>query len=212
MAVRAPASALIVLSLLLTTGIPVHARKETTTRIAGVGENEKGKPVPVDVLSTTAAGVRVAITYMDSERASRALGTMVEGDTSIFRPRTDSSPGHLVFAVEIDNQSGSDVLYQPGQGRLVTDRTDAKFPMDYTMLYRLLAGHPGGAPPLEEVEKAVYSRAMTIRSGGSVRKLLVFEGPRDGKFKKLEVRVGALQVAEQELDPRFHFRRFKVNP
>ena len=195
-----------------TTGAIPRDEEEKVYRIAGEGRDDKDKPTPVEVLSASESGVSVSIRYLEPAQAAQAAGSVLAGAGAIFRARTETDRGHLVFILQIENQSPADIIYEPGQGRLITDRSDAEFPMDYTMLYRLLEGMPGGAPPLEEVEKAVYSRSTTIRSGGSVRKLLVFEGPRDERFKKLEIRVGTLNMAERDIDPRFQFRRFEVTP
>lgn len=184
----------------------------TQYRIAGAGRNEKNKVVPVDVLSSVQGDTRVSIRYLTPEEADAALATVVGDAGPLFKPRTETSRGHLVFALQIENQGKADVIYEPGQGQLVTDRSDAEFPLDYTGLYRLLSRLPDGAPSLEDVERAVYGRAVSIAPGGSVRKLLVFDGPRDAKFKKFEVRIGAIEFGEGEIDARFPFRRFKVKP
>ena len=95
---------------------------------------------------------------------------------------------------------------------LLTDRQDAEFPMDYTAIYGVLTKRGPGAPSLEKVERAVFSRSVTIKQGGTVRKLLVYPAPRDGKFKRLQVRLGALQIPEGDLDAAFDFRKFEVKP
>lgn len=203
------ASGLLIAILLMAAAGPA-AGKEKVTRIAGVGRDPKGKPTPVEILTASDSGLRISIGYLEPAAAGKAIGSILGESADIFRAQEEGVRGHLVFVLQIDNDSRSDVIYQPGQGRLITDRHDAEFPMDYTMLHRLLTTMPGGAPELEEVERAVFSRATTVRPGGSVRKLLVFEGPRNRKFKKLEVRIGALHLEDRELDPRFRFRRFEV--
>jgi hypothetical protein len=84
--------------------------------------------------------------------------------------------------------------------------------MDYSSLHDLLSRQPEGGPSLEDLRKAIFSESATIRPGGSVRKLLVFPGPRDGKWKGAEVRIGALHLTERDLDAAFRFRKFKVTP
>jgi hypothetical protein len=92
---------------------------------------------------------------------------------------------------------------------MLTDRSDAEFPFEYTSLHQLLETLPPGRPTLEEVEKGVFARAVTIRPGGSVRKLLAFPGPRDGNFKRMQILVGALHLPGGDLDAIFRYRRFK---
>jgi hypothetical protein len=200
---------LILLSLFF---FPVQAKREKVYRIAGVSTGEKGKPAPAEVLSFVEGGVRVTIRYLDPRAAEAALASVVDGAAGLFHERTESSRGHLAFALQLENEARDLLLFEPGQGRLVTDRADAEFPLDYTRLYQILARRPGGGPPLEELERAVFTRAVTVKPGGSVRKLLVFEGPRNGRFKKFEVRIGVLHLADRDIDARFPFRRFEVKP
>ncbi len=200
------------LVLILLPAADAQAKKDRIYRISGSGQDEKGKPVPTEVLSTAQSGVRISIRYLDALKAGEAMASVIGGTAGIFHERTATSRGHLVFALQIENESGFDLLFEPGQGRLITNRSDAEFPLDYTGLYDLLRTLPGGAPDLDEIEKAVYSRAATIRSGGSVRKLLVFDGPRDERFKKLEIRIGVIHTPEGEIDAKFPFRRFEVEP
>ncbi len=189
-----------------------QAKKDKIYRLSGSGQDEKGKPVPTEVLSVAQSGVRISIRYLDALKAGEAMASVIGGTAGIFKERTATTRGHLVFALQIENEGGFDLLFEPGQGRLITDRTDAEFPLDYTGLYELLRTMPGGAPDLEDIEKAVYSRAVTIRSGGSIRKLLVFDGPRDERFKKLEIRIGVIHTPDGEIDANFSFKRFEVEP
>ncbi len=193
-------------------GADAQARRPKVYRISGAGEDAKGRPAPAEVLTAEESGVRLSIRYLDAPAAGEAMASVVKGAGALFKERTETDRGHLVFALQIDNASAGDLLYEPGQGRLITDRSDAEFPLDYTGLYELLRTLPCGAPDLDEIEKAVYSRAVTIRAGGSIRKLLVFDGPRDGRFKRLELRIGAIHTPEGEIDARFPFRRFEVEP
>jgi hypothetical protein len=203
-------ASLILLLLIGIAGAEAVAGKKKVYRLAGAGEDDKGKPAPTEVLSATHSGVHLSIRYLDAARAGEAMASVVPGTEGLFRERTDAQRGHLVFALQIENGGGTDLIYEPGQGRLITDRSDAEFPLDYTGLYELLRTLPEGAPALEEIEAAVYSRSVTVRAGGSIRKLLVFEGPRDGNFKKIEVRIGVIHTPEGDIDARFPFRRFEV--
>jgi len=190
-----------------------QARREPKIyRIAGAGRDERGKVIPQDLLETEIGGVRMAIRYLDEPGRRGALASVPGLATDLFPEKPEIGPGYLVFALELANGGAGDLIFEPGQGRLLTDRHDAEFPMDYTALYGLLTKRGPGAPRLDEVERAVFSRATTIKPEGSVRKLLVFPGPRDGKFKRLEVRLGALHVPERDLDATFEFRRFEVKP
>jgi len=188
------------------------SRAPKVTRIAGAGRDAKGKVIARDVLEQATMGVRIAIRYLDGAGRKAALASVPGLAQDLFPEQVKAGEGFLVFALELANDAPGELIFEPGQGRLLTDRQDAEFPMDYTSLYGVLAKSGPAAPSLEQVERAVFSRAATIKPGGSVRKLLVFPGPRDERFKRLEVRLGALHLPEGDLDAAFEFRRFEAGP
>lgn len=185
-------------------------RKAKLYRIAGVTEDAEGKKVPAEILTFSAAGVTLAIRHLDGPSRRAALASVLGREVDLFSERTETTPGHLVFALEIRNRAAGDLIFEPGQSRLITHRLDAEFPLDYTMLFEEISRLPGEGISLEEIERAVYSRASTIRAGGSVRKLLVFPEPGASKYKKFEIRIGALHLPEGDLDTVFRFRKSKV--
>ena len=187
-------------------------KKEKPYRIAGVVKGEKGKPAPADSLSSDSSGVRAVIQYLDDPSRRAALASVLGREVDLFPERTGSSRGYMAFALEIENRGSGDLNFEPGHTLLATDRQDVEFPLDYSALYQMVSRSGAAAPSLEEIERAVYGRAVTIRPGGAVRKLLVFEGPRNGKFKKFEVKVRSLHVPSGDLDNTFLFRKFEVKP
>lgn len=191
---------------------PAEARQPKVYRISGAGRDAKGKLVPQDLLTRNADGVSMSIGYLDAAARGAALASVPGLPADLFPEASENGSAYLVFVLELGYQGQGDLMFEPGQGRLITDRQDAEFPMDYTAIYGLLTKRGPGAPSLDEVERAVFSRSATIKQGGSVRKLLVFPAPRDGKFKRLEVRLGALQIPDGELDAKFEFRKFEVKP
>jgi hypothetical protein len=185
--------------------------KEKRFRIAGVGRDARGKAAPAESLTFRASGIRVTVQHLDGGERRAALASVLGREADLFPEGGPGRRGHVVFTVEIDNQTEGDVIFEPGQGRLISDRLDAEFPMDYTRLHEILA-RVEGAPSLEQVERAVFARAATVRPGGAVRKLLVFEEPRDGRYRSLELRLGALHTPGGDLDGTFAFRKFEVEP
>ncbi len=185
-------------------------RKAKIYRIEGVSEDAEGRKVPAEVLTFSAAGVTLALRHLDGPSRRAALASVLGREVDLFPERTETTPGYLVFALEIQNRAPGDLIFEPGQSRLITHRLDAEFPLDYSTLFQELSRLPGEGVSLEEIERAVYSRASSIRPGGSVRKLLVFPEPGSSKYKKFEVRIGALHLQEGDLDAVFRFRRLEV--
>lgn len=209
---RLLAAFLCAIPLLLAPAGAEGARKKKVYRIAGESRNEEGDRVPKEVLTYGASGIQVAIRYLDGAARISALSSVLGREYDLFPERSEGERGHLVFVLEIRNGSEEDLHFEPGQSRLFTERLDAEFPFDYTRLYQRVSHLPGEPISLGDLEKAVFGRATMIRPGGSVRKLLVFRGPAEDKYKKIEVRIGALHLAEQDLDPAFRFRKFEVKP
>jgi len=199
------------LAFLLTGTVP-EAGAPRLFRIAGEAKDAKGKLAASDELAFEESGVRVTIRYLDAPARAAALKSVLGRELDLFPDRTEASRGYVAFALEISSHSKSDLLFEPGQCRLITDKYDVEFPMEYTAIYELLSRQPEGAPSLEDVQKAVFSASATIRPGGAVRKLLVFPGPRDSRWKGVQVRIGALHLTEKDLDAVFKFRKFKVAP
>jgi hypothetical protein len=199
------------LTSLVLTGTAL-AGKERPFRIAGEGRDARKKIVPVETLSFEAQGVKLTMRHLDGASARSAIASVLGREIDLFPARTASSRGFLAFALEIDNGGSGDLLFEPGQGRLITNRSDAEFPLDYSSIHEVLSRAGSGAPTLEEVEKAVYARAISVRPGGAVRKLLVYPGPRDAGFKTLQIRVGALHLPAGDADASFRFRKFEIEP
>jgi len=201
-----------VLPLFLVTASTIEAGKPKIYRIAGEGKDARGKVVPSDDLAFESAGISLSMRYLDGPARTSALSSVLGREVDLFPERSASSRGYLVFVFEIRSRAVGDLIFEPGQGRLITNKYDVEFPMDYSSLYELLSHQPAGSPSLEEVRKAVYSEATTIRPGGSIRKLLVFQGPKEDRWKTLQVRIGALHLTDGDVDTSFKFRKFEVEP
>jgi hypothetical protein len=190
----------------------VEAGKKRVYRISGAARDAKGKPVPTDTLVFDGAGLHLSARYLDGSLRHSALASVAAGAADLFPEPSETGRGYLVIALGFENHGQEDVLFEPGQSRLITDRMDAEFPLDYSILYELASHAGAGAPSLEEIERAVYARAVTVRPGGSILKLLVFKSPRDSRYKKLELRIGALHTPSGDTDVSFQFRKFEVEP
>jgi len=209
---RLTAAFAVALPFIAFTATVVEAGKPRILKIAGAAKDEKGKIVQAEQLAFEGSGIRLTMRYLDGPSRIAALSSVLGRDLDLFPERTDASRGYLVFAFSLENHAEGDLLFEPGQCRFITDRLDAEFPLDYSSLYEVLSHQPLGAPSLEEVKKAVFSEVATIRPGGAVRKLLIFTGPREDRFKEFQIRIGALHQTGGDLDTTFKFKKFKVTP
>ncbi len=197
-------------TLIIPAADQAEAARERPYIIAGAARDGRGKTVPAETLSFESSSLRLSLRYLDASGRRSALASVLGRELNLFPERSESGRGNLVFVMEVENRAGGDLIFEPGQSRLITDKLDAEFPLDYSSLFETLSGMPKGAPTLEEVERAVFSRAVTIRPGGAVRKLIVFPGPRSDRFRSFDVRIGALHLPEGDIDASFAFRKFKV--
>ncbi|MFQ5844676.1 MAG: hypothetical protein ACE5JG_06770, partial [Planctomycetota bacterium] len=168
--------------------IPLPSPAARPYRIAGARKDARGRWRPVERLEQTRGGVSFRIGFLDAGARRSVLRAALGRDVDLLPGRVDEArPGYLVFVLELRNGSGRDVLFNPGQARLASEKGDMKFALDYSALYRVSRRLGERGPSLEEIASVVFDRAVTIRPGGSVRKLLAFEAPREDRYRTLEV-------------------------
>ncbi len=182
-------------------------------RIAAAVRDAEGKWRPAAELEETREGLTVNIFYLPPASRGPALQKALGRDMDLLPGRVDERrPGFHVFVLRIDNASGQDLLFNPTQARMATEKGDLKFALDYSALYEESRRLGPQGPSLDEMASVVFDRSVTIREGGSVSKLLAFEAPRDDHYKRLEVRLHDLLVGITPLDLVFHFRKFTEEP
>ncbi|MGH9867390.1 MAG: hypothetical protein ACREAA_04390 [Candidatus Polarisedimenticolia bacterium] len=189
----------------------VLAAKDRPYRIAGAQRGPDKEWVPVDVMEQANRGVACQIRYLAPEARTDALKSAVNSSMELFPGRAaekNGHPGYIVFVLEMANQTTEDVMFNPGQARMVTEKGDMKFPLDYTAVHERLSSLGPGAPEVDEVAAAVFDRTVTLRPGGSVRKLLVFDAPREDTFKTIQVRLHEINVGTEDIGFLFPFRKF----
>jgi len=178
-------------------------------RIAGASKDEAGKWTPAEVMELKREGVTYQTQYLTTEEARAALKRAIGKDLDLLPGRIeDRRRGYLVFVLQIDNGSALDVIFNPNQARLSTEKGDMEFALDYSALYeasRLLGPE---APGLDELATAFFDRAVSIKPAGSVRKLLAFEAPREDRYRIMQVRLAEVNVGASAMDIDFLFRKF----
>ena len=132
------------LSLCLMIGLavsPVTSKAIAGTKphhISGASRDAAGHWQPADLLEEAQKGVGFQIGYLAPEAARRALATALGRDVDLLPGRVDEHrPGYLVFVLQVTNGSSQDVVFNPTQARLATEKGDMKFAMDYSALYEV---------------------------------------------------------------------------
>jgi len=177
--------------------------------IAGARKDSAGKWQQTGVMEQTQQGISFQIEYLTAETARRALSDSLKRDVDLLPGRMDEHrPGYLVFVLQLGNGSTQDVIFSPTQARLSTEKGDMNFAMDYSALYEVAIRLGPAAPALDELGAAIFDRSVTIKPGGSVRKLLAFEAPREDRYRTIEVRLAEINIGPLSLDAVFPFRKF----
>jgi len=198
----------LVLAIAVLSAQPGRAAKKTY-RISAAEKDADGKWQPTEEISTTLAGVSFRIRFLQPEERVAVFRSVLSRDIDLLPGRVDERrPGYLVFLLQVDNGTEGQVHFNPGASRLATEKGDMKFALDYTALYEVAVRLGPAAPSLDEIASMMFDRSITIEPGGSVRKLLAFEAPRDDRYKTLQVRLLEVSVGAQGVDFVLPFRKF----
>ena len=177
--------------------------------IAGAARDDAGKWKPTDVLEENRLGVNFQMQFLPPDMVRQALKSAIGREVDLLPGRrSEHRRGYLVFVLQITNNSREDVTFNPTQVRLANERGDMEFAMDYSALYEISRPLGPDAPELDELGAAIFDRTVTIRVGGSVRKLLAFPGPREDKYKTMSVLLAEVNVGTTAVDIAFPFRKF----
>ncbi len=177
--------------------------------ISAVRKDEAGKWQKADVLEETRLGVGFEIKFLDPAATRAAVKTGLGKDLDLLPGRIDEhKPGFLVFVLQVNNNGQQDVYFNPTQARMTSDRGDVKFALDYSALFEVARKLGPAAPSLDDLAAIAFDRAVEIRPGGSVRKLIVFDAPREDVYKGLEVHLYEVNIGPISVDVVFPFRKF----
>ena len=181
-------------------------------RLAGAARDAEGKWQSVETIKQVAGRTSFEIRLLDDATRRETFKTALGREVDPFPGRVDEThPGYLVFVLQVNNDAAAeDLIFNPGQARIATNQEVREFALDYSALYEVTRKLGPKAPTLDELAAMIFDRTVTIRAGGSVRKLLVFEGPGDDAWKDLEVRLLEVHTGATAVDVRFPFRKFPV--
>ena len=177
----------------------------------GASRDAQGKWQAVAVQKQTHGRASFEIRLLDDAARRETFQSALGRELDPFPSRVDDEHrGYLVFVLQVNNDAAEDLVFNPGQARIATNQEVREFALDYSALYEVTRRLGSRAPTLEELAAIIFDRTVTIRPGGSVRKLLVFDGPRDDAWKDLEVRLLEVHTGATVIDVGFPFRKFPV--
>lgn len=182
-------------------------------RLSGAVHDAEGKWQPVEIQKQTLGKASFEIRLLDDATRREAFKTALGREVDPFPGRIDETRRYyFVFVLQVNNDSDSaDIVFNPGQARIATNNEVREFALDYSALYEVASKTGPHAPTLDELASMTFDRVVTIRPGGSIRKLLIFAGPRDDAWKDLEVRLYEVYTGEPlAIDVRFPFRKFPL--
>ncbi len=117
--------------------------------------------------------------------------------------------GYIVFWMEIRNDSGELLIYNPSLTALRDSRNGYRKPLDYTALYSIATkrGKDAVRSLKAEVGGRFYDRNERLSSGGSVTKLLIFKAlPGGAKRARVVIKELYVGTATMRIDFPFVFR------
>jgi len=201
-------AASVVIALALCPGAAFPATRPY--RIAAAIRSEEGKWLPATTHETLNRGVRFQVRHLDPPAGRAAIERGLSRTIDLLPGwRDEKRPGFILFVLQLDNVSQEEIHFNPGQARLATEKADMKFALDYTALFEAAKRFGASAPTMEEMATVFFDRVMTLKPGGSVRKLLAFESPTEDRWRSADVMIVEIQSGREAIDLHFLFRKFE---
>lgn len=177
--------------------------------ISGARLNADKKWEAHDVMERQVAGVDFEMKYLDPVAARQAIVHALGRNLDLLPGKADElRVGYLVFLTQVANNSPFDVIFNPNMARMITDRGDYKIALDYSGIFEVGSKYGTEAPTLDELAPLFFDRSVTLKPGGSARKMLVFVAPTEDRFKQLEVIFAEVTIGAKPVDVTFTFRKF----
>ena len=172
-------------------------------------------PVPVTTIaSSNIKGVTVSVEYADAARRAAFLKTVDPNLIDPFAPGPGKPERALVFVVGFENDTASEVQFQPGNVMLITDHGDHDHPLDLTDIY--IGAERSGDQDLEHVidrtTRVLYDSATTIPAGAHAARLIAFKPLDNPNWRQFSLQFAFIQVAGETHSVSFAFHKQMVEP
>jgi len=153
-------------------------------------------------------GVAISVEFLGPEARAAFVRTAVPGASDPFAAPPGRPEIYHAVRVTFENDSSVDVVFQPGNLVVYTDRKVQEFGIDLTDLYRVAAGAGVDDPQavIDRVAPLIYDSSTTIPKGKKMERLVLF-GPLQGKWKEIQVIFSFLQIGAETHTVSFTFHK-----
>jgi len=173
------------------------------------------KAIESGVRSTTTShfsikGLAITVEFLEPDARASFLRKAASGASDPFAVPPGRPEIYHAVRVVFENRSTGDVVFQPGNVMLLTDRKAPQYAMDLTDLYRA-AAHADSDPDqvFDRLSPAIFDSSTEIPKGRTIERLVVF-GPFPPKWKELRVNFSFLQIGAETHSVSFMFHRQPV--
>jgi len=174
-----------------------------------VKPSKKAPPPPgVRIARTNMKGLAVSVEYAPPARRAEFLKSIGADIDDPFAAAPGRPDRVVAFIVTFNNQSRDQVVFNPGNVTLVTDKGESAFPLDMTDMYMSAEQH--GVEDLQAVidrsSAVMFDSSTVIPAGKGLSRLVVFR-PIEGKWKQFKVHFSFLQIGRDTHTLSFNFHK-----
>jgi hypothetical protein len=141
-----------------------------------------GVPVEIEEFQIHKEGVSATVAYVTGYVRRRMFEATLDIDVDPFRTPPGRPLLYHTFVITLENTAGVPWVFNGTTSQIIGSNDKRSFGMDYTYLYQVA----GRSLDMDQFQKVVYDRPLTLYPGDKARKLLVFE-EIDGKWKTLSL-------------------------
>ena len=155
-------------------------------------------------------GLAITVEFLEPDARAAFLRKATSGASDPFAVPPGRPEIYHAVRVAFENQSRADVVFQPGNVMLITDRKAPQYAIDLTDIYRAAAHAESDTEQVfERLAPAMFDSSTEIPKGRTLERLLVF-GPFPPKWKELRVNFSFLQIGAETHSVSFMFHKQPV--
>jgi hypothetical protein len=170
-----------------------------------------GEP-KTDAVSISSQGVEFSARPLSVEEWEGKLQKIAPGMGGLFRAPDGRPAPFQVFLLGVQNHGKELVRFQPGNVVRVGGPNEEDHILDYTDLYRYLAGIGKSGEDLDAIRDLFFDSGLILEGGPPVERLLFFrEMPPDKHRKSMVLLVSSFQVGTEtyQAGMAWHFEKVK---
>lgn len=161
-----------VAALALICAAPASAKKKNLpfTIVPGVGAaTEIGGGV--EKIRVHRQGLTAEVSYVTGATRRKMMAATLDIDGDPFASPPGAPARFHTFLLYLKNESGRDLHFNPATCRIVTDRGQHTYGVEYTRLYEMLRR----SLTMEQIRTIAYDQEFVLKPEGRTKKLLIFE-------------------------------------